>query len=117
MRYYYEKPKAWSVSKGITYVCDHPLYDKCTLYLQDDKGVAIVQKRFSHKSIWLGPIDPWLVDDIYNQPTWPDWFDKNSGDCKDGLYPSFELRKVMWALRMKPLPMQYWERSRHVQGL
>ena len=99
--------------------CDHPMYQKCTLYLKNGKGVAVVQKRFNSKTktFWWGPIDPWLVDDISAQEAWPNWFDKNAEEPTYNVYPSFTVRKVMWAMRMKPLPRESYEKSRNLQGL
>ena len=119
MKYYYERPETWTVNSGTIHTCDHPIYSKCTLYLKDGRGVAIVQKRFSKKTktFWWGPIDPWLVDDISSQKGWANWFDKNADGPIDDIYPTFTIRKVMWALRMKPLPRDPYEKSRKLQGL
>ena len=46
MRYHYEKPNRYSSMYGITYICNHPIYDKCTLFKIGDKGLAIIQQRF-----------------------------------------------------------------------
>lgn len=32
MRYHYEKPEIYVSNYGETYVCDHPVYDRCTLF-------------------------------------------------------------------------------------
>ena len=59
--------------------------------------------------MWWGPIDPWLVDEIFNQERFMQIFDKYAGDCENGLYPTMSVRKLMWALRMKPMIKQPWE--------
>lgn len=119
MKYYYERPQTWTMFSAMVHECDHPVYSKCTLYLKDGRGVAIVQKRFNKQSkmFWWGPIDPWLVDDISSQAGWSEWFDKNAEEPDDHIYPTFTIRKVMWALRMKPLPRESYEKSRKLQGL
>jgi hypothetical protein len=120
MMYYYEPPELWTMNHGKIYTCDHPLYRRATLYLDHDQGLCIVQQRFNsaQKIFWWGPIDPWLVDDIFNHPEFLGWFSKHCGNCKDGLYPTYPVRKVMWALRMKPLEKQAWETaSRELQCL
>ena len=33
MRYHYEKPDLYFSKYGKTYMCDHPVYDSCTLYV------------------------------------------------------------------------------------
>ena len=47
MRYYFEKPDIYRSLYGETYVCNHPVYDKCTLYKINGKGLAVVQQRFN----------------------------------------------------------------------
>ena len=32
MRYHYEKPIIYTSMYGTIYECDHPVYDRCTLY-------------------------------------------------------------------------------------
>lgn len=111
MRYYYQKLDNYIVTKGHTYKCNHPLYDTCTLYLDGDFGLAVIQERFNStlKTSWWSAIDPWLIDDIFNQPGFADYFNKNSEECRDGLYPTVTVRQIMWALRMKPLAKEAWE--------
>ena len=111
MRYYYKKPAIYLSLYGDTYTCNHPVYDKCTLYLIDDKGLAIIQQRFDDdlKSTWWSEIDPWLTDIIYLHPKFKEFFDERAGECTDGLYPTVTIRQIMWALKMKPIPRQRWE--------
>ena len=60
MRYHYEKPTNHSTVYGTTYICDHPVYDSCTLYQVNDKGLAVIQQRFDNKtkSTYWSEIDP-----------------------------------------------------------
>ena len=111
MRYHYEKPEIYSSMYGSTYHCDHPVYSKCTLYLMDGKGLAIIQQRFDKglKYSWWGDIDPWLTDALYLHPRFKQVFDERSGECRDGIYPTMTIRQLMWALKMKPIPRQRWE--------
>lgn len=46
MRYHYEKPAIYSSMYGATYECNHPVYDTCTLYLIEDRGLAVIQQRY-----------------------------------------------------------------------
>ena len=64
MRYHYEKPGLYVSLYGETYLCDHPVYDSCTLFKMVSKGLAIIQQRFdkSTKHTWWGEIDPLLTD-------------------------------------------------------
>ena len=111
MRYHFEKPTLYSSMYGQTYNCNHPVYDKCTLYLIDDKGLAVIQQRFDNedKSTWWSEIDPWLTDALYLHPKFKEFFDERSGECQNGLYPTVTIRQIMWGLKMKPLPRERWE--------
>lgn len=111
MRYYYEQPENYISTKGVLYKCDHPLYNSCTLYLIEDAGLAVIQKHFNYKLkiYWWGGIDPWLTDDIYNNPNFAAFFKTHAEKPANGLYPTVTIRKLMWALRMKPLPKEPWE--------
>ena len=111
MRYHYEKPDIYSSIYGHTYVCNHPVYNNCTLYLIGDRGLAVIQQRFnpSTKSTRWTEIDPWLTDLIYLHPKFKEYFDKRSNECTDGLYPTVSIRQIMWALKLKPVPRERWE--------
>lgn len=111
MRYHYEKPTIYSSMYGTTYICKHPVYDKCTLFQIDGRGLAVIQQRFEEdaKTTWWGEIDPWLPDVLYLHPKFKEYFDERAGECTDGLYPTVTIRQIMWALKMKPLPKERWE--------
>lgn len=111
MRYHYEKPTIYLAMYGQTYTCDHPVYNRCTLYSINDKGLAVIQQRFNPetKETYWGEIDPWLTDDLYLHPKFKEFFEDRSGPATDGLYPTVSIRQVMWALKMKPLPRERWE--------
>ena len=96
---------------GQTYICEHPVYDRCTLFEIEGKGLAIIQQRFDEetKSTSWSELDPWLTDDIYLHPKFKTFFDKRAGACVDKLYPTVTVRQIMWALKMKPLPRERWE--------
>ena len=111
MRYHYELPRYYTHITGKTYECDHPVYSKCTLYLIGRKGLAVIQQRYDldTKATTWGEIDPWLVDEIYVHKNFKRYFDKMAGEPQNGLYPTVPVRKLMWALRMKPLEKDIWE--------
>lgn len=111
MRYHYEKPDLYLSMYGTTYTCNHPAYDKCTLYLMGDKGLAVIQQRYdeSTKRTWWTEIDPWLTDLLYLHPKFKAFFDDRSSECTDGLYPTVTIRQIMWAFKLKPLPKDRWE--------
>jgi len=111
MRYHFEKPGFYESHYGQVYICDHPVYTRCTLYIIGDKGLAVIQQRFDEekKSTWWGEIDPWLTDAIYLHRSFKEYFDKRAKPCKDGLYPTVTVRQIMWALKMKPIPKHRWE--------
>jgi len=111
MRYHYEKPSIYLSKYGNTYECDHPVYDKCTLYKIEDKGLAVIQQRYdeSTKCTWWSEIDPWLTDAIYLHSNFKDYFDKRAGECKNGMFPTVTVRQIMWALKLKPIAKERWE--------
>ena len=111
MRYHYEKPDRYLSMYGDTYVCNHPVYNKCTLYQIGDKGLAVIQQRFDRdtKYTWWGEIDPWLTDTLYLHPKFKEFFDERSGPGQDGLYPTVTVRQLMWALKLKPISRERWE--------
>lgn len=111
MRYHYEKPTVYLSMYGSTYICDHPVYNRCTLYQIKDRGLAIIQQRFDNekKSAWWTEIDPWLTDALYLHPGFRNFFEDRAGKATNGLYPTVTIRQIMWALRIKPIPKERWE--------
>lgn len=109
MRYHYEKPAAYLSMYGSIYICNHPVYSKCTLFKNDNKGLAVIQQRYRSKRTWWSEIDPWLTDMLYLHPKFKGYFDERAGEAKDGLYPTVTIRQMMWALKIKPLPKERWE--------
>lgn len=110
MRYHYEKPRIYSSMYGSVYICDHPVYNSCTLYKIGTKGLAVIQQRCDeNKRTWWSEIDPWLTDNLYLHPGFKVFFEDRSGECTDGLYPTVTIRQIMWALKMKPVKRERWE--------
>lgn len=109
MRYRYEKPELYVSMYGELYFCDHPVYDRCTLYRMDGKGLAVIQQYCKNKTTYWGPIEPYLTDQLYLNKRFLEYFQANAAPAKDGLYPTVTIRQMMWALRMKPLPKERWE--------
>lgn len=111
MRYHYEKPTTYSTMYGTTYACDHPVYDRCTLFEIDGRGLAVIQQRFDEttKQTWWEEIDPWLNDLLYLHPKFKEFFNERSGTSTNGLYPTVSIRQIMWGLKLKPIPRERWE--------
>lgn len=111
MRYFYEKPTIYVPMYGETYFCNHPVYDKCTLFKMDSKGLAVIQQRYDPdtKKTWWTEIDPWLVNTVYLHPGFKKFFDERSGKPTDDLYPTVSIRQLMWALKIKPIKREQWE--------
>lgn len=76
MRYHYEKPSIYLSMYGEIYICDHPVYSRCTLYQIDKKGLAVIQQRYDPKTkhTWWTEIDPWITDDLYLHPKFKEFF-------------------------------------------
>lgn len=113
MRQHYVRPDISLSMYGEVYICDHPLYDRCTLFRIGDRGLAVIQQRYDEltKSTYWGEIDPWLTDDIYLNPSFTECFGEYSGYMTRGLFPTLAVRQIMWRLKMKPLPKEIWETS------
>lgn len=111
MRYHYEKPTTYSTMYGITYTCNHHVYDRCTLFEIDNRGLAVIQQRFDEttKQTWWEELDPWLPDLLYLHPKFKEFFDERAGAPADGLYPTVSIRQIMWGLKLKPIPRERWE--------
>lgn len=111
MRYHYEKPDIYSSRYGETYICDHPVYNRCTLYKIGEKGLAVIQQRFipGAKASYWTEIDPCYTDAIYVHFGFKDYFDERAKPPEDGLYPTVTIRQIMWALKLKPIKRQRWE--------
>lgn len=111
MRYHYEKPTIYSSIYGITYTCNHPVYDRCTLFKIGDYGLAVIQQRYipETKSTYWSELDPWLPDTLYLHPNFKEFFDARSDTATDDLYPTVTIRQIMWALKIKPIPKERWE--------
>lgn len=111
MRYHYEKPAIYLSKYGSTYICDHPVYNRCTLFQIHDKGLAVIQQRYDPdtKQTWWDEIDDWLTDTLYLHPGFKKFFDERAEEGKDGLYPTVTVRQIMWALKIKPVKRELWE--------
>lgn len=48
MRYHYEKPKIYLSMYVDTYECDHPIYNKCTLFKMKNRGLSVIQQRIAN---------------------------------------------------------------------
>lgn len=111
MKYHYEPKPIARAHYGEIYICDHPVYSRCTLYRIREKGLAVIQQRYNQleKTTYWTEIDPVLIDDIYLQPRFYDFFQARSAEERNGLYPTVTVRQIMWALKMKPLKRERWE--------
>lgn len=111
MRYHFDKPSMYLSMYGRVYICNHPVYDRCTLYEINNKGLAVIQQRFDNetKSTYWTEIDEWLTDPLYLNKNFKKYFDERAKECTDGLYPTVSVRQIMWALKMKPIPRKRWE--------
>lgn len=103
MRYHYRPGPISSSIYAKTYICNHPVYDRCTLYKNGKRGLAVIQQRYTAKTkaTWWSNIDSWLVDEIYMNQKFKMVFEKYADEEKDGLYPTMSIRQLMWKLRCR----------------
>lgn len=111
MRYHYEKPDIYSSMYGTIHTCDHPVYNRCTLFQIGKRGLAVIQQRYNtnSKTTCWEEIDPWLTDVLYLHPEFIDYFNERSNIPTNDIYPTVTIRQIMWALKMKPLRKERWE--------
>lgn len=108
MKYFYQKPEHSARIYGKVVALKHPVYQAGTLYEDHGLGLIVVQQKFDEtrrECRWTA-IDADIANDIYLSSRFPAFFAENA---TYGDYPIFQLRKLMWALRIKPLPREYWE--------
>ena len=96
---------------GEIYICDHPAYNRCTLYRSGPRGLAVIQQRLrpGTKETYWTELDMGLSRDIYEHPDFSRYFEARADKPTGDLYPTVTARQIMWALRMKPLPKARWE--------
>ena len=111
MRYYYEKSELYSTIYGYTYRYNRPVYNECTLFKVNKKGLAIIQQRFdpTNKLTYWASIDPWLADELHLHKNFSSFFNDRSGPPTDGIYPTVTIRQIMLGLKMKPIKRERWE--------
>ena len=111
MRYHYEEAVRYTLNHGRIYICDHPVYSRCTLFIIGVEGLAVIQQRYDPetKHTWWGEVDESLWDDLYLHPKFIKYFDSKAASSHNGLFPTVTIRQIMWALRMKPLKREPWE--------
>lgn len=111
MRYHFERPKKFHSMYGETYICNHRVYSRCTLFNLNGKGISVIQQRFNPetKSTYWTEIDPDLTDVIYLNPNFIKFFENRARFPDNGIYPTVTIRQIMHALKMKPLPKERWE--------
>ena len=111
VRYHHEKPRLYVSMYGESYRCDHPVYDTCTLFKMNRRGLAVIQQRYNSKTktTWWGEIDPWLTDVLYLHEWFKNYFNQRSGECINSIYPTVTIRQIMLALKLKPVKRERWE--------
>jgi len=111
MRYHTQSPKVWTNLYGREHVCDHPVYNRCTLFEEGGRGLAVIRQRYlpGYKTTQWGVLEGWLADAIYLHPGFRAYFEARAEAPVDDIYPTVTVRQIMWALKMKPLKRERWE--------
>lgn len=110
---YYKKPKTWNPTYSFTYCRDDsPVYNFCTLFMMDGKGLCVIQQRYDSetKHTWWHTIDPWLANDIYLNENFKAYFAEKATSLNEPRnLPTVTVRQIMRALHMPPLRKEPWE--------
>lgn len=112
MKYHYKKPDITVAIYGSRYSFGgkHPAYSYGTLFEDGGKGIIVVQQHVATtekgKMCYWGEVDPDIANRIYLSPNFKKFFEENA-TAKN--YKIYQLRKLMWALRIKPLKRLDWE--------
>ena len=75
-------------------------------------SLIVIKRVFNPitKTVYLDALEPDLATDIYLNEGVRTFFQTNEKAAEDGIYPIFEVRKLMWELRMKPPKRENWEK-------
>ena len=109
MKYHYEKPVVSVAMYGEPILLtDHPAYYAATLFREGNKGIAVTQMYLgeSSKAALWSTVLPEIANDIYLSPNFKKFFEEHA---REAPYPIYQLRSIMWQLRMKPLAREDWE--------
>lgn len=108
---YTEKPEKYTSEYGQLHFCDHPVYTRCTLYIKQEKGIAVIQQYYNsrNKTTYWKEIEPWLTDMIYLAPGFSLFFEKKAKSSINGLFPTVTVRHAMRELGLNPLRREPWE--------
>ena len=111
MRYHHITENVIVSTHTDIYRCDHPVYSKCSLFKRGEIGLAIIQQKFNpaNKHTYWANASPDICEAIYAHPGFEDYFNSHASEPSNDIYPTVPVRKVMWALRMKPLKKERWE--------
>ena len=76
-------------------------------------SLIVIKRVFNPitKTVYLDALKPDLATDVYLNEGFRTFFQTHAKAAEDGIYPFFEVRKLMWELRMKPLKRENWENS------
>lgn len=108
MRYFYEESKINTPIFGKVYANENSLYRSSTLYFEKGRGLCVVRLRFDEnsKSFYFSHLEYSLANNIYLSDGFKEYFNSHARKYP---YPVVNVRKIMWALRMKPLRKEFYE--------
>lgn len=111
MRYHAEEPEYSVPVFGKVHICDHPVYSRCTLYRDGERGLAVIQQRYDLKTkhTYWTELDAWIANKLYLDPGFNRLFGSWAKPGANDIFPTLTIRQAMWLLRMKPLKREPWE--------
>lgn len=86
MRYNSKKSVGYSTIYGSTYICGHSVYNRRALFTINDKGLAVIQQRYTpkkkkQKTTYWSEIDPCLINELYLHEKFEVFFNDCSAEC------------------------------------
>lgn len=86
---------------------DHPSFWAYTVFTDGERSIAAIQQFYNEqfRFTYWGPLQNSLADLILHNPNFEDYFEEHARRT----YAIQEVRKLMWALSMRPIPREKWE--------
>ena len=93
MRYHYEKPTIYLSMYGKLYICEHPVYNSCTLFQINDKGLSSLRSITAPQRLQTAyPLFRYSINSIPPLMFYGIWMKKGFKFEETGTYTSTTFR-------------------------